>query len=124
MGLKLGLVDSANDPYKNQVTPEITAKGGTSWNHEKLANPTIPAARALLLRNKENLYRNLDKSGLRLDNALWFAYDTGGCFDAVCKPWITTFLKLTEDLAAGLRQHIQVLGPMSRIGLPAMTKPK
>jgi hypothetical protein len=57
------------------------------------------------MRNKENLYRDLDNSGLRLDNALWFAYDTGGCFDEACKPWITTFLKLTEDLAAGLQQH-------------------
>jgi hypothetical protein len=59
----------------------------------------------LLLRNKENLYHDLDKLGLRLDNALWFAYDTGGCFSEACKPWIITFLKLTEDLAAGLQQH-------------------
>jgi hypothetical protein len=94
LGLKLGLVDSANDPYKNQATPEITAKG-VNYNQKPLANPTIPAARALLLRNKENLYRDLEKSGLRLDNALWFPYDTGGCFDEACRPWIITFLKLT-----------------------------
>jgi len=105
LGLKLGIVSCANDVYKNQLRPEIIAKGDVSWNHAKLINPTIPAGRALLLRNKENFYRDLANSGIKLDNVLYFAYDTGGCFDDACKPWMVTFLKLTEDYAGVLQQY-------------------
>jgi hypothetical protein len=105
LGLKLGMVNCANDAYENQVRPDLTAKSGPSWNQVKLINPTIPAGRALLMRNKENLYRDLANSGLRLDNALYFAYDTGGCFDEACLPWIVTFLKLSEDYASALQRY-------------------
>lgn len=105
LGLKLGMVNCPNDVYKNQVRPDITAKSGPSWNQAKLVNPTIPAGRALLMRNKENLYRDMAKSGLRFDNVLYFAYDTGGCFEEACKPWMITFLKLTEDYAAVFQQY-------------------
>jgi hypothetical protein len=105
LGLKLGMVNCPNDVYKNQVRPEITAKSGPSWNQAKLINPTIPAGRVLLMRNKENLYRDVANSGLRLDHVLYFAYDTGGCFEEACKPWMLTFLKLTEDYSGVLQQY-------------------
>jgi hypothetical protein len=57
------------------------------------------------MRNKENLYRDLANSGLKLDNVLYFAYDTGGCFEEACKPWMLTFLKLTEDYTAVLQRY-------------------
>jgi hypothetical protein len=105
LGLKLGLVQCPNDAYKNQLTPEITGKSGQSWNQVKLVNPTIPAGRALIMRNKENLYRDLADSGLRLDNVLVFAYDTGGCLEEACRPWIITFLQLVEDFATSFQHY-------------------
>lgn len=105
LGLKLGLVDSANDPYKNQVTPKIVAEGGLKYLDKPLANPMVPEARALLLRNKENMYRDLERAGIQLDNVLWFPYDTGGCFNEACRPWMLKVLELTEQLGAGLKKY-------------------
>jgi hypothetical protein len=106
LGLKLGMVNCPNDAYKNQVKPDLIAKSELPiWNQPKLINPTIPAGRALLIRNKENLYRDFANSGLRFDNVLYFAYDTGGCFDEACRPWILTFLKLTEDYISVLQRY-------------------
>jgi hypothetical protein len=51
------------------------------------------------------------QAGIRLDHALIFPYDTGGCFCDRCRPWIQTFLNLTEDLAAVIHQY----HPASRV---------
>jgi hypothetical protein len=105
LGLKLGLVDSANDLYRDQISERTMAEGGRKFLDKPLANPMVPEARALLLRNKEHMYQDLNRSGIKLDNVLWFAYDTGGCFSNACQPWIEKFLGLTEDLGADAHKY-------------------
>jgi hypothetical protein len=105
LGLKAGMVVCANDAYKNQLTPDVVTKAGVSWNSEKLINPTVPAGRKLLLRNRENLIRDLASSGIRLSSLLVFPYDSGGCFDQACWPWILTYLRLSEEYAGLLTRY-------------------
>jgi hypothetical protein len=105
LGLKPGYVYSANDLYLNQVTPEIVAKGTDSWNKAQLACPSTKGGRAIILHNKENLFRDLAQAGIRLDNVGVGPYDTGGCFCDLCRPWILTFVKLNEDIAGVLRRY-------------------
>jgi hypothetical protein len=109
LGLKPGFVLSANDLYTNQVTSGIVAKGtdkGTdSWNRAPLACPSTKGGRAIILHNKENLFRDMTQAGIRLDNVLVFPYDTGGCFCDRCRPWILTFMKLSEEIAGVLHRY-------------------
>jgi hypothetical protein len=105
LGLKPGYVLSANDLYINQVTPEIVAKGTDSNRNVPLACPSTKGGRAIILHNKENLFRDMAQAGIRLDNVLIFPYDNGGCFCGRCRPWILTFMKLSEDIAGVLRRY-------------------
>jgi hypothetical protein len=105
LGLKLGMVICANTAFKNQLTPEVSIKAGGEWHLGKLINPMIPAGRALLLRNRTNFFRDLAGSNIYLDHLLIFPYDAGGCFDEHCRPWVLTYLKLSEEIAEALHQY-------------------
>jgi hypothetical protein len=105
LGLRPGYVLCANDLYTNQVTAEIVAKGTDSWNNARLACPSTKGGRAIILHNKENLFRDMAQAGISLDNVLIFPYDTGGCFCDRCRPWVLTFMKLSEDIAGVLRRY-------------------
>jgi hypothetical protein len=105
LGLRPGYVLCANDLFANQVTPQIVAKGADSWNKAPLACPSTKEGRAIILRNKESLFRDMAQAGISLDNALIFPYDTGGCACDRCRPWVVTFIKLSEEIAGVLHRY-------------------
>jgi hypothetical protein len=106
LGLKPGYTMSDNDLYRNQVTPEIKAPNTEKWaNFQRLACPSVPRAREILLRNKENLARGLAEAGVHLEMGCHFAYDTGGCLCDRCRPWVKTFLNLAKDVHETFRKY-------------------
>jgi hypothetical protein len=106
LGLKPGYTMSDNDLYRNQVTPEVKAPNTEKWsNFQMLACPSIPRAREITLRNKDNLARELAAAGVRLEMGCHFAYDTGGCLCDRCKPWVTTFLNLAKEVHETFRKY-------------------
>lgn len=99
LGLKPGYTMSDNDLYRNQVTDEVRAPNTEKWaNFQRLACPSVPKAKEIILRNKENLARELAEAGVHLEMGCHFAYDTGGCLCERCKPWVTTFLNLAREV--------------------------
>jgi hypothetical protein len=105
LGLETGYVLCANEVFRGQATPDILAHAPDGPFKMAMACPSTKGGRALVLRNKDHLFRELAEAGVRLSRALIFPYDTGGCNDDRCKPWISTFLKLTEDLAGVIHRH-------------------
>jgi hypothetical protein len=106
LGLKPGYTMSDNDLYRNQVTDEVKAPKTEQWaRFQKLACPSVPRAKEIILRNKDNLARELAQAGVRLEMGCHFAYDTGGCLCDRCKPWVTTFLNLARDVHETFRKY-------------------
>ncbi len=106
LGLKPGYTMSDNDLYHNQATPEIRAPNTEKWaNFQRLACPSVPRGREIILRNKENLARELAEAGVHLEMGCHFAYDTGGCLCDRCKPWVKTFLNLAKDVHETFRRY-------------------
>jgi hypothetical protein len=105
LGLKPGFVISANDIYKNEAKPGILAQGSDSWNKAPLADPMTERGLAAILRDKTNLFRDIAEGGIKLNSVLIGPYDTGGCWDEDCRPWIMTFLKLAEKEAKVVHQY-------------------
>ncbi len=105
LGLETGYVLCANEVFRGQATPDILAGAPDGPFKAAMVCPSTKGGRELVLRNKANLFRELSEAGVRLSRALIFPYDTGGCNDERCKPWISTFLKLTEDVAGVIRRY-------------------
>lgn len=106
LGLKPGYTMSDNDLYRNQVTDEVRAPNTEKWaNFQRLACPSVPRAKEIILRNKDNLARELAEAGVRLEMGCHFAYDTGGCLCDRCKPWVKTFLNLAREVHETFRKY-------------------
>lgn len=110
LGLACDLVLTPNHVFADQCPAEIAAvKADRIFG--QLVCPSKPEGRAIILRNYENLFSDLAKSGVRL-NALWpCPYDYGGCACDACKPWILTFAKLCReigDIAAKYHPEIEM----------------
>jgi hypothetical protein len=106
LGLKPGYTMSDNDLYRNQVTAEVKAPNTEKWsNFQMLACPSVPRGHEIILRNKDNLARELAASGVRLEMGCHFAYDTGGCLCDRCKPWVSTFLNLAKEVHETFRKY-------------------
>ena len=94
IGLDSGYVDCVNSVYADQA--HLRKLGGKLRYPEDVC-PSIPQARAVLLCNRENVFRAAAESGLRLRYVLYFAHDNGGCDCPKCLPWIPTYLELVRE---------------------------
>ena len=104
LGLGCDLIITPNHVYIDQCRPELLAvKGGRIFG--QLICPSNPAARAIILKNYENLFADLAADGVRLDSISTAPYDFGGCACELCKPWIVTFAKLSRDIHATAKRH-------------------
>ena len=92
-----------NHVYLTQCLPGLLADRtsgppGTQTIHGQLICPSIPEARALILKDYENLFADLARSGVQLDALMSCPYDYGGCRCAKCDPWILTHAKLRHEI--------------------------
>lgn len=96
-GMPCDLILTPNHVYAEQCTPDVAAiKADRIFG--QLVCPSKPKGREIILKDLENLFSDLNKSGIRL-SALWACpYDFGGCACEQCKPWILTFAKLCRDI--------------------------
>jgi hypothetical protein len=103
LGLSRTLNFHPNHVYLTQCLPELLAERvsqGTKQTtvHGQLICPSIPEARALILKNHENIFRELARSGVQLNSLMSCPYDYGGCRCAKCEPWILTHAKLAHEI--------------------------
>jgi hypothetical protein len=108
LGLACDLAITPNHVYVDQCTPVLQAvKGGRIFG--QLICPSKPEARAIILKNYENLLADLARSGVRLSAICPCPYDFGGCGCKQCNPWILTYARLVKEIhAVALRYHPQV----------------
>ncbi len=106
LGFKLDLLVTPNHVYLDQVSKETMAKDLPERQAEKrgirffgqLVCPSNPKARSIILKNYDELFRELAESSIRLDAVTYAAYDFGGCACRKCNPWIVTFAELCKEI--------------------------
>jgi hypothetical protein len=97
LGMDVGYFDYPNCVYDDQV--HLRKLGGKF--HPAYPNdtcPSIPEVRKVLLQNRENLYRKAKQLGVEFAYIVHAPYDFGGCGCDKCKPWIATWIKLSEEM--------------------------
>jgi len=105
LGLQLDLMVTANHVYLDQLQTDQLATPGPGF-YGQLICPSQPAARAVILGNYENWFRDFAAAGIRLNSFTAFAYDYGGCGCDQCRPWILTFARLMREVhAIGEKYH-------------------
>jgi len=105
LGFACDFVITPNHVYVDQCKDEWLAKqGGRIFG--QLICPSKPEARQIILRNYENLFVDLARSGVRLSALVAAPYDFGGCDCDQCKPWIVTFAQLSREIyELGQKHH-------------------
>ncbi len=104
LGLKCELVLTPNQVYVDQDRPELAAaEKGRIFG--QLLCPSKPQARAIILRNHENIFAGLAKAGVKLSALHPFLYDNGGCACEKCRPWVLTWAKLCREIDAIARRY-------------------
>lgn len=104
LGLECELIITPNHVFLEQCRPDLLAKqGGRVFG--QLICPSIPEARAIILKNYENIFRDLADAGVRLSALCPCPYDNGGCACEKCAPWILTFAELTKEIGAIAEQY-------------------
>jgi hypothetical protein len=99
LGLACYLIITPNHVYVDQCLPELRAvKGGRIFG--QLICPSKPKARAIILKNYQNLFTDLAAYGVHLSAICPCPYDFGGCACEKCKPWILTYARLVKDIHA------------------------
>lgn len=104
VGLPCGLAITPNHVYLDQCLPELLATRDARV-FGQLICPSKPKARAMILRDYENLFADLAQSGVRLARISAGPYDFGGCRCRECDPWILTFAKLTHEIYGIAKRH-------------------
>ena len=96
-GLECELIITPNHVYLDQCRTELLAtKKDRIFG--QLICPSKPEARAIILKNYENLFVDLAKAGVKLKALCPCPYDYGGCACENCAPWILTFAQLTREI--------------------------
>lgn len=104
LGMKCDLIITPNHVFVDQCLPELRAvQGGRIFG--QLLCPSNPKARAIILKNYENLFRDLATSGVLLSSICPCPYDFGGCACEKCKPWILTYAGLVKEIHAIAQRH-------------------
>ncbi|MCZ2153725.1 MAG: hypothetical protein LC114_07470 [Bryobacterales bacterium] len=97
---EFGLKTLAHEnPNMGDGPPEWRAS--ESIGRENFLCPSVPEARAALLKRMEERYRNAPP----IDYIRFAGGDGGGCECDRCKPYGLTFVHLTEDMAAVIKKH-------------------
>ena len=97
LGFACDLVITPNHVYVDQCKDQWKAvQGGRIFG--QLICPSHAEARKVILRNYENLFADLARSGVRLSALCSAPYDFGGCACERCKPWIITFAQLSKEI--------------------------
>jgi hypothetical protein len=106
LGLDIGLGITHNVGFLDQMRPEWT--GVRSLKHRvqgQVLCPSIPEARAVCLRNHENLFADLAETGVQIDSFTYAPYDDGGCACEKCQPYFPTFLKMAAEIQEIARRY-------------------
>ena len=99
------LLITPNHVYLDQCRPDLEATK-TNRIFGQLICPSKPEARAIILKNYENLFADLAKAGVKLRGLSAGPYDYGGCACEACQPWILTFAALCREVhALAERRH-------------------
>lgn len=105
---ELGLAPAAavnpNHVYIDQCLPDLLATKGPRIQGQLIC-PSIPEARAIILKNFDDYFAHLAQAGVRLHALMPCPYDYGGCGCEKCKPWIITFAKLTHEIYGIARKY-------------------
>jgi hypothetical protein len=104
LGFSRTLAVNPNHVYVTQCLPAFQVVGGPRVQGQ-LVCPSIPEARAMILTNYENLFRDLAAAGVQLNALMACPYDWGGCRCQKCAPWILTFAQLTHDIYERAQKH-------------------
>lgn len=97
LGLELGLCITPNHVFTDQLPLARPAVLGDEVFGQLLC-PSHPAARGIILRNQENLFRDFAGRGLDLRSISLAPYDYGGCLCEECAPYLVTFGKLCQEI--------------------------
>lgn len=106
LGLETGIGIAHNVGFVDQMRPEWI--GVRSLKHRvqgQVLCPSIPEARAVCLRNHENLFADLAASGVQLDKLAYNPYDDGGCACKKCQPYYPVFLKMVAEIHEIARRY-------------------
>lgn len=106
LGLDTSLCVAHNVGFVDQMRPEWM--GVRSLKHRvqgQVLCPSIPEARAVCLRNHENLFADLAESGIELNTVFYNPYDDGGCACDKCQPYFPTFLKMLPEIHAVAQRY-------------------
>jgi hypothetical protein len=104
LGMQLDLTVTPNHVYIDQCLPGLLATKGERVQGQLIC-PSIPEARAMILKVYENLFSDLARSGVRLASINACPYDYGGCRCEKCKPWILTYARLAHEIYEVARKH-------------------
>jgi len=114
LGLSRDFVLTPNHVYLDQCLPGLSATKDPRIIGQVIC-PSLRQAREMILRDYENLFADLARSGVRLTSLSACPYDFGGCRCKRCDPWILTFARLTHEICRiAQRHHPQV--KMTMIG--------
>lgn len=106
LGLEIGLGVTHNVGFLDQMRPEWTGVRSLKQRVQgQVLCPSIPEARAVCLRNHENLFADLAETGVHVDNFTYAPYDDGGCACAKCQPYFPTFLKMAAEIHEIARRY-------------------
>jgi hypothetical protein len=103
-GLKCELCITPNHVFLDQCRPDLRATPGKRI-FGQLICPSKPEARAIILKNYENMFKDLAAAGVKLSALCPCPYDYGGCACEACQPWILTFAKLCHDIHGVAEKH-------------------
>jgi hypothetical protein len=105
LGMACDLIITPNHVYVDQCQPHLLAQKDARI-FGQLICPSKTEARTIILRNYENLFRDLAASGVRLSAICPCPYDFGGCACDQCRPWIVTYARLCEEIhQLAVEQH-------------------
>jgi hypothetical protein len=97
LGINPVMTVNPNHVYISQCLPELKATRGYHILGQLIC-PSIPEARKIILKNYDNLFSDLAKSGVRLTALNACPYDYGGCRCEKCNPWILTYAQLMREI--------------------------
>jgi hypothetical protein len=106
LGLENVLWVAHNVAFTDQLRPEWL--GIRSKEHHvqgQVLCPSNPEARAVCLRNHDNLFRDLAESGVQVNRICYGPYDDGGCACPKCQPYYQTFLGMVAEIHEIVRRY-------------------
>ncbi|MDA0838332.1 MAG: hypothetical protein O3B01_10630 [Planctomycetota bacterium] len=111
LGMKTAFVSPANICYRNQGDKASQSKQESNGEFgivQEQVCPSKPRGKEIILRNFRNLFQDLPE----LDTLCLRAYGDGGCRCKDCRPWVRTFIELTQEIARVLHEfheHAELL---------------